>query len=108
VKDFALMLSDDRREVIGQCLFITLFIEEESNRDPQSVGDFFQRADRGGSHSPFDLADETGRHSHFLRKLLQRHPAVLSHLSDLGADRRHLSLDRRRNFLDLNPILVQR
>src|SRR5512136_2724882 len=103
VKDLTLMLPDDGGEVIRQCLF-PLFIEEESNRYPQRVGDFFQRADRWSSYSPFDLADETGRHSHFLRKLLQGHPAVLSHLPDLRADRLHLSLDRRRIVLDLNVI----
>src|SRR4030043_2059474 len=94
VKDFALVLSDDRREVVGQRL-LSFFIEEESNRYAQSVRNFFKRADRGGSHSPFDLADETGRHSYFLRKLFQGHPAVLSHLSDLRTDRLHLSLNRR-------------
>ena len=85
VKDFSLMLSDDGGEVIGQRL-LPVLIEEESNRYSERVRDFLQRADRGRGHSSFDLADETGRHSDSLGKHLQRHPTVLSHLSDLQAD----------------------
>ena len=99
MKDLALMLPDDRREVIGQRL-LPSFIEKESDGYPQSVRDFLQRADRGGSHSPFDLANETGRDSHFLRKHLQRHPAVFSHLPDLEADGLHLCLDSRHILLN--------
>ena len=48
VKDFALMLSDDRREVIGQRL-LPLFIEEESNRDPRVSEIFFSELIEGAA-----------------------------------------------------------